>query len=401
MRRSIAVAILFSVLSAGLAQQGAPVVPAVAVKPAAEPPGPDIAKFSPQERGAYVGAKSAMEWLARLNQPDGRFLPGIQPALRTPLESDSYLHQAAAAWALGQASAYFGDERAAAVAKQAVLTLLLETTVDPQTNGRFTVAPEPMLNRLASGGLLALAIHALPRPANDLVHQAEQLLHHLRLQQQADGSFKLDADGIQHASGWALHAIVRSHSHRPEAWKLDALRKAAAHYHAWWREHKNVPMIATHTAAYAEAYQHAKDTAFATAIFDMNDWLCTLQYANRDARRPHWTGGMQPWVDGKPSPTAPDIRSADAARSLACACRVAHQAGDAARLQRYRAALAACVEFVGTLQYTEANTQHFADWYRQKLLIGAFYASHQDGNLRLDATAHAVAALMAYLQTAP
>ena len=53
------------------------------------------------------------------------------------------------------------------------------------------------------------------------------------------------------------------------------------------------------------------------------------------------------------------------------------------------------MQFLTTLQYTDANTQHFADWYRPRL-VGGFHASHQDGNLRIDYTQHAVSALVQY-----
>jgi hypothetical protein len=55
------------------------------------------------------------------------------------------------------------------------------------------------------------------------------------------------------------------------------------------------------------------------------------------------------------------------------------------------------LQFVTTLQYTEANTQHFAEMFRP-VLVGAFHPSHQDGNLRLDCTQHAVAALSHYVE---
>ena len=84
-------------------------------------------------------------------------------------------------------------------------------------------APDALLNRLASGGVLALAILAVPAPAADLVQQADQLVHYLRLEQQADGSFKLPGDDrrvheemIRHSTGWGLEAIARSHVVRPE-----------------------------------------------------------------------------------------------------------------------------------------------------------------------------------------
>jgi hypothetical protein len=102
------------------------------------------------------------------------------------------------------------------------------------------------------------------------------------------------------------------------------------------------------------------------------------------------------WADGKPVAAPPQISSAVYAEGLAEACRVARQAGDVKHFQRYRETLERCLQFLATLQYTEANTRHFADWYKPTLL-GAFYASQQDGNLRIDYTQHAVCAMAQYL----
>jgi hypothetical protein len=395
------------VAGSGLTGQEKEIVPAAAIKPKAEssPGSRDLTKLSPQERHLYLSAKSGMEWLLRVNRTDGRFLPGFIPALRVPLEGDNYLHQAGATAALARAASFFGDERGVAVAKQALLTLLLETTADPKTQARSTAAPESFLNRMATAGALLVAIHELPNPAEDLLQSADQLAHYVRLLQQTDGSFavaaddpKAQAETIQQCTGPALHGLMRSHVQRPAAWKLQAVRKACAIYHAWWRQHKNLPMIPEHTAAYAEAYLATKEQGFADCVFEMNDWLCGLQYTNVDPRQAHWLGGFQPWTDGKASSTAPDIHSAAAAESLAEACRVARAAGDAQRLQRYRAALDSCLLFITTLQYTEANTQHFAEGYRQNALAGGFHRSHQDGDLRIDYTQHALAALVQHLR---
>ena len=47
------------------------------------------------------------------------------------------------------------------------------------------------------------------------------------------------------------------------------------------------------------------EPAFADFVFEMNDWLCTLQYQNMDSRRDSWNGGFMPWVDGKAVPLVP------------------------------------------------------------------------------------------------
>ena len=75
---------------------------------------------------------------------------------------------------------------------------------------------------------------------------------------------------------------------------------------------------------------------------------------------------------------------------------MAREQGDLVRFRRYREAVERCLQFTTTLQYTDANTQHFADWYRPAL-VGAFNASHQDGNLRIDYAQHAICAMAQYV----
>jgi hypothetical protein len=131
----------------------------------------------------------------------------------------------------------------------------------------------------------------------------------------------------------------------------------------------------------------------------MNDWICDLQYTRIDPRHQLWFGGFKSCSDGQVVESAPQIDTAQYAEGLAEACRVARQAGDEARLRRYRETLERGLQFLSTLQFTEANTLHFADWYRQRL-VGGFHASHHDGNLRIDYTQHAVCALLLYLDQA-
>jgi hypothetical protein len=197
-------------------------------------------------------------------------------------------------------------------------------------------------------------------------------------------------------AGLALYGLARSQHRRTVDWKTDCLRKARAYYQAAWRAAKQPAMVPTHTAAYAEAFLLSKEQPFADFVLEMNDWLCTLQYEQLDPRQALWHGGFMGWVDGKAALLAPDVASAAYAESLAEACRVARELADIERHPRYTQALESCLQFLMTLQYTEASSQHFAEWYRPEIL-GGFYASHQDGTLRLDYTQHAVCALVQYL----
>jgi hypothetical protein len=357
----------------------------------------------------YLSAQRGAEWLVRSNRPDGRFVYGCLPALQKVPEGDHYLRQVGAAFALARAARLTGEERYAAIARQALLTLLLDTAPDPRDRGvRATTLPAAAVNRLATAGLLTAAIHELPAPGADLVEQAEQLCAFIRRQQREDGSLSYgdspadagteidDPEGVNYYPGEALYGLMRSQAHQSAAWKPEVARKALAYYRTWWRAHKNMALVPWQTAAYTEAYLQTKEPAFAEAVNEMNDWVVELQYVLFDPRHPLWLGGFMTWADGKAVAAPPQISSAVYAEGLAEACRVARQAGDVKRFQRYREALERALQFLATLQYTEANTRHFADWYKPTLL-GAFYASHQDGNLRIDYTQHALCAMAQYL----
>ena len=96
------------------------------------------------------------------------------------------------------------------------------------------------------------------------------------------------------------------------------------------------------------------------------------------------------WADGKAVEAAPQVGPAVVCREPGRGLPGGPQSGDVPAHRRYSEALERCLQFLATLQYTEANTQHFATWYRPRL-VGGFHASHQDGNLRIDYTQHAVA----------
>lgn len=395
--------LVFRSLGQGQERPAASTPPTTLIIPASTK---DLSKLPLLQQQMTLSAQRGTDWLFRVNGNDGRFVYGYVPALKTVLEGDHYLRQAGAAFALARAARFTGDARYAARARQAVLTLLADTAVDPATPGmRTTSAPPVVVNRLAAAGLLVLAIHELPAPADDLLEQGEQLCAYVRGTQQADGSLlyfeggdpkTADPDGINYYPGEALYGLMRSHRLRPAPWKVEVVRKALAYYRPWWREHKNMAFVPWQTAAYAEAYLLTKERPFADCVNEMTDWLCELQYPPLHPRHPLWGGGFMGWADGKPVPAAPQVSTASYAEGLAEACRVARQAGDVVRYQRYREALERALQFLTRLQYSDANTQHFADWYRPALL-GAFYASHQDGNVRIDYTQHAVCALVQYL----
>jgi hypothetical protein len=385
--------------------------PAAAVLPAAHDAaatGTALVTLSPLQRQMALSARRGADWLCRSNGPDGHFVHGQVPALKCPLEGDHYLRQAGAALALARAARFTKDERHTAVARQAVLTLLLDTVVDPQQpRVRRPSLPAAIVNPLGAAGLLVLAINELPDPGDDLLEQSEQLCYFIGMHQQQDGSLSAregpdvtppaDSDSAGHYPGEALYGLMVSQRYRPVAWKANTLRKALGYYQGWCRAHRNPTAVAWHAAAFAEAYVVTGEKPFADCVYELADWVMTVQHSRLDPRHPLWLGGFMTASDGRAIAEEPQIASAACAEALAHACRVARRAGDLSRYGRYLGAVEQGLQFVTTLQYGEANTQHFADWYRP-VLLGGFHASQQDGNLRIDYTQQAVCALVAYLE---
>lgn len=392
--------------------------PAAPAAPPTAPAETPLSKFDPLTayppvtQFAVRGALMGSSWLAKMNQPNGRFLHGYLPALRQSMAGDHDLRQAQAALALAQAAKFSGDPKHAAVASQAVLALLAATKVEPgEPACRVPVQVSFVCNRVGFAALVALAIYELPNPADKLLDDAELLCAFLRRQARADGSVhytdgpqddpaQMDPAGLNEYPGLALQALAMSNRARPAEWKKEAVKKGVAHYHARFRAKPHPLLAATITPAATELYLQTKLPDLATAAFEMNDWLCALQISGNDRRAAQWAGGFRPVADGRATDAPP--ATTDAGRfvqSLACAYHLTRAAGDAAREQKYKPALANAAEFLCGLQYLETNTRHFEDTFRVQMLMGAFHLSPTDGDLRIDATAAAVSGLLRYLSS--
>jgi hypothetical protein len=384
-----------------------PPAPRLVPPPAADarPLAIDPAKLDGAPRQFFLGAKRGAEWLTRMNGANGRFLNGWVPSLNAPLDGDNFQRQAGAAFALARAARLTGEDRYTACAARAILSLLDETVLDADSQVRHVPL---VLNRLGSAALLVLAINELPAPPADLLDKSEQLCNYIHSQARPNGLLDCgtasgnpdEPDALNQYPGQALYAVARSAKLRPADWKTALLRNAVAVYLPSWRANKNVACVPWQTAAFAEAYLLTRDRALADAVFEMNDWLVTLQYdlANNN-QHPEWVGGFRGWSEGHATDTAPTAQAGQFGESLALACRTARQAGDDKRLASYNESLLGCLQFVATLQYTDANTTHFVPLYRDRL-TGAVHASTQDGTLRLDYTQHAVSAMALFVELA-
>jgi hypothetical protein len=401
----------------------APPVPPGGVAPLAPPlplaaPKLDVplAQFEPltafpvATQFAVAGAVRGSGWVAKAQQPNGRFVHGYNPALRQPLAGDHDLKQARAALALAQAAKFAGDDKLAATANQAVLTLLAATKVPADApNCRIPVNASLVCNRVGFAATLALAIYELPAPGAKLLEDAERLCEFLRRALRTDGSVhytdgatdvpaQVDPAGANEYPGLALQALALSNRLAPAEWKKDAVKRGVTHYHLRFRAHPHPLLAATVLPAAADLYAQTKLNEMASAGFEMGDWLIAQQIGPTDAKLPHGAGGFRAHENGKPTdaqPTASDTGLC--VQGLACAFRLSQLAADATREGKYKPALVGAVEFLCGLQFVETNTRHFENTFRANVLIGGFHHTPTDGTLYTDGTATAITGLLQFL----
>jgi hypothetical protein len=394
-----------------------PVTPAAAPVPTGAHADAPLARFEPLAAfpvPTQLAVRSALlgsAWLTRMNQPQGRFVHGYVPALRQVMDGDHDLKQALAALALAQGARFAGDDRQTAVASQAVLALLAGTRVEPNNpNCRVPVRSSLTCNRVGFAAVLALAIHELPGPDEKLLAEAERLCNFIQTQLRPDGSVhytdgptdvptQVDPAGVNEYPGLVLQAVAVTNRVRPAAWKGEALKRGLDHYRAYFKSSPHPMLAATLTPAFAELSHQSKSPDAAAAVFELNDWLIGLQYPPSDTRHALWAGGFRQWANGQPVDAVPGFECGAYLQSLSCAYRLVRAAPDLAREARYRQAVLDAVQFLMGLQYLEANTRHFENTFRANTLIGGFFLSPTDGNLRIDATAWGVSGMLRFLES--
>jgi hypothetical protein len=370
----------------------------------------NLQAFPPETVQAVYAVWAGANWLSRMNQASGRFLPGLDPTLRTPLAADHELRQAVAALALAEAARFTGKDEFAARATQSVLALLSLTKPDPADAARRVpdVSPERG-NRVGFAAVLALAIYALPSPDAKLLAQAEELCTFLRSRCGADGSVqafdnpdaaKADPDGANVYPGLVVRALAASNRARPDPGKRDALAKSVGYYRGTFQAQPTAMLAATLLPGFADFALQTKDKTAAAAVFELADWLCSCQYTRSDARSGAWVGGFRPSQLPAHLTTEPTFETAACATALAAAIQVSRQVEpDLTRFRRYRQAAVDGLAFARRLQFSDEKTDHFEKGFRARFLTGGVHLSSSDGSLRIDATGHLVTAHLAFLQS--
>ena len=255
----------------------------------------NLADFPEVSQQSFLAARRGMEWLFRMNQPNGRFVPGFVPALNVALEGDHFLRQATAAFALARAARFTGEEKYAVRAAHSALALLAETT--NEADGRTTPEPSVVCNKVAASALLTLAVCELPDVDADLLARGEELCKFLKSRLRDDGSVR-SADGIDaepavdaEYGGLAAYALIASNRVKPAAWKAEAVAKALfAVPQADSARSRTRPWPGGWRRPARRSPRRSR-RRMPSAALEFAEWLATKQFDPADPKRAGWRGG--------------------------------------------------------------------------------------------------------------
>ncbi len=381
-----------------------PVTPVAAVSAKVAPADRFKTPGYPVETMAAVeSAREAAHWLTRMSKSDGRFMAGVDPSLGRELQGADFA-QACAALALARAAKFTGDEKAAAAASQACLTLLTLTkpdTTDPTMRVPSFAADRG--NKVGFAAVLATAIYDLPAPDAKLVAEADKLCKFLYTRLRSDGSVhytegegsptKADPDGVNTYPGLCLQAVMASDRVNTEAWKRDALARGVKFYRDVFKAIPTPELCGTLLPAVCDYALRVKAKDANEFAFEMADWLCDRQYTASDARNLRWVGAFKPATGDEPT-----ARMCGGVEGLCAAVTLTTQVPDGTRYTRYRKAARDGMAFARSLQYGAASGAHFTPEFRAKYLDGGAHGSPTDGMLRCEHTAGLLCCQLRFLE---
>jgi hypothetical protein len=357
--------------------------------------------FPPETEQAVYSARIGTDWLYRMNQPAGRFWPGLNPAIPQSFVADGDFRQALGSLALCESARFTNDERFLARASGSVLSLLALTKLDGAM--RVPSMANERCNRVGFAAVTVLAIYALPQTDAKMQAEAVALTKFLTKQVQASGEITLADDGQKAdpeaalvCPGLALQAMSLAIRMKPDIETRDAFQKSIAFYAGQMKSNPSAILVATTMPALVDYCMMAnKDANVVKMVYDAADWLLTCQVPRTETIRGQWMCGFRSQPTSQAEPT---WESAWCALAMCHAAKLTRQTGDLQRFQKYRHGAVEGLGFLRTLQFTDESAEHFEKNFRSKFVNGGVRLAPSESTLRIDATATSVLAHLAYLQ---
>jgi UDP-N-acetylmuramoyl-tripeptide--D-alanyl-D-alanine ligase len=252
--------------------------------------------------------------------------------------------------------------------------------------------------KLGAAGLAALAIFESPQRKAHLNEEYAlyALIQHLS---NADHSFdtffipRERKDNQNFYSGEALLYLASRYSVGRNPKELDRIMSAFSFYRDWHRNNRNPAFVPWHTQAYYLVWQVTKDESLKDFIFEMNDWLLSMQ---------QWESADFPDMQGRfYDPSRPHFGPPHASSTgvylegLIDAFTLAKQCGDQSRAENYRIAIVRGIRSLMQLQFKDEVDCFYIRHVDR--VLGGVRTNVYDNTIRIDNVQHGLMALLKIL----
>lgn len=171
---------------------------------------------------------------------------------------------------------------------------------------------------------------------------------------------------------------------------LQRCLQSFAYYRQWHRQYRNPAFIPWHTQAYSLLYQLTGERELRDFVFEMNDWLLSMQ---------QWDGTQYPDIQGRfYDPDRPQYGPPHASSTgvylegLADAYVLAKDALDQSRMDSYQQAIWRGVRSIRQLQFKDKVDMFYIS--KRNQVIGGLRTTVYDNTIRVDNVQHCLMAIL-------
>lgn len=303
---------------------------------------------SPQSLDDAIGRLA--EYMIYRQRPTGFFTYQFESSKDRYTAEENYVRQAGAATAMALHARVSGKSASAAAASIAIDRELLGWTAVPgRDDAAFLRTPDER-NKLGVTALCTLAMIDHPDSAK-YADRREKLINGMLWLQRPSGMFvtafppAVELESQDYFPGEALLAMARHYQESPSAKVLEAFDLAHGFYRGYFRESPSPAFVPWQVQAYSIMAQLTKRKDFADFVFEMTDWLASMQMTKTDCEWPDLWGGVSAYQKGRSG-----VSTAAYLEGFADALDLARQIGDVERTKRYEPVVRDAARFVLQLQ---------------------------------------------------
>ena len=258
--------------------------------------------------------------------------------------------------------------------------------------GDFGIIDEAGKVKLGAAAVAVMAILNRPDPA-PYRPQLDLLTRFILSMQQETGRFRTFLrpetrdDNHNFYPGEALLALAMLHDRAPDPTLATRIRAGFLHYRAWHRADPNPAFIPWHVQAYCRFFRREGDPDLAAFVFEMSDWLVTLQQrlGPPDTKGEFFTAETAHFGPPHASSTGVYLEG------LVEAFLLARDLGQVQRADSYRRAILLGLRSLMQLQFRDGSDMFYLA--RRARVAGGLRSATFDNTIRLDNVQHGLMAI--------